>query len=450
MLNISQDKIDDILEKGEYHSLRTLRTPALGRTLAKVLLVMIAVGIMTLLLPWQQNIRGTGKITALSPENRPQLIQSTIAGRISDWKVREGEFVEKGDTILTLTEVKDKFFDPNLLLRMEEQISAKESSITAKEEKRDALENQIKALQEARAIKLEQAKNKLKQAKLKLESDSIAFESEKIQYVNAESIFDRNKIRYDAGNIPLTKFQEIESKFQESKAKLISAENKFAQSKAELTITTVDIAGLAAEYTDKISKAQSDLGATLADLYDTQGGLSKLKNEYANMQIRNEQYQIIAPQSGYIVKTLKAGIGETIKEGGQVATIMPLTDDKAAEMYIKAMDLPFISEGRKVRIEFDGWPALQFSGWPNVSVGTFGGVVQVVDRVESSNGLFRILVKPDPEQEDWPDQIRMGSGVKGWVMLDSVPIWYELWRQLNGFPPSVYESGEVINVKKEK
>jgi adhesin transport system membrane fusion protein len=114
----------------------------------------------------------------------------------------------------------------------------------------------------------------------------------------------------------------------------------------------------------------------------------------------------------------------------------------AVEMTVRAMDVPLIEAGRKVRIQFDGWPALQFSGWPNVSVGTFGGLVKVIDRVDDTGGNYRILVTPDPNDEPWPEQLRMGSGTKGWVMLDNVKVGYEIWRQLNGFPPSLYEAPE--------
>lgn len=449
MLNISDDKIKNILDEGQFYSLRTLKTPGLGRLLARVLIVFTLLAIIFLFLPWQQNIRGTGGLTALQPENRPQTIETAIAGRIIHWNVREGQFVNAGDTILTLAEVKEKYFDPRLLERLTQQIEAKKSGLEAKNNKRAALENQIAALRQAREMKLRQAQNKIKQSILKLHSDSMAYESEKITFSNAENIFMRNKQRYEAGNISLTKFQEIESKYQDNRAKIISAENKWLQSKAELINTKVDIAGLEAEYQDKISKAQSDLSSTIADVFDTEGSLAKMQNEYSNLEIRNRQYQIVAPQSGYLVQALKAGVGETIKEGEAVATIMPDTDDKAAEMYVKAMDLPFLSEGRKARIEFDGWPTLQFSGWPNVSVGTFGGLVKVIDRVESKPGHFRILVTPDPDDEPWPEQIRMGSGIKGWVMLNDVPIWYELWRQLNGFPPSIYENGEVKPASKK-
>lgn len=450
MLNISDDKIDDFLEEGQFYSLRTLKTPGMGRLLARVLMVFVGMTILFLLLPWQQNIRGTGVLTALNPANRPQTVETAIAGRINSWHVREGQFVHAGDTIITLTEVKEKYFDPRMLERMRNQLESKESALDAKRNKKTAYEKQLQALSRARVIKVKQATNKFAQARLKLVSDSIEYESQKVQFDNAQNQFERNKSRYEAGNISLSKYQEVESKFQASKSKVISAENKWLQSQTELVNAQVDIAGYEAEYTDKISKAQSDLSATTADIYESEAEISKMRNELSNQEIRNQQYQIIAPQSGYLVKTLKAGIGETIKEGEAVATIMPDAHDKAAEMYIKAMDLPFIAEGRKVRIQFDGWPVLQFSGWPNVSVGTFGGIVKVIDRVESKPGAFRILVAPDPEDEAWPDKLRLGSGTKGWVMLNDVPIWYELWRQLNGFPPSIYEGEHKAETKSDK
>ncbi|GAB5524220.1 MAG: biotin/lipoyl-binding protein [Roseivirga sp.] len=439
MLNVSKNNQSDLM-KEQSILFKTLKTPSAGKTVAKVLMVVTFLFFILLFLPWQQNIRGKGKLTAFSPAERPQSIETAIAGRISSWKVREGQFVNKGDTILTLSEVKDKYFDPKLLPRTLDRIEAKRGGIASKREKATALRNQIEALEALLEAKSKQAVNKLQQSRFKLTSDSVDYEAEKVRFANQENIFDRNRRRFDAGNIALTKFQEIESKYQESKMKQISAENKFLESKTEVINATVGINAVAAEYKDKISKAQSDLSNTLADVYDSEASLTKLENEYANLSIRNEQYQIIAPQDGYIVKALKAGIGETIKEGESVAQISPENPDLAVEMYVKAMDVPLIQTNRKVRIQFDGWPALQFSGWPNVSVGTFGGVVKVIDRVNSAGGEYRILVTPDPEEEPWPEQLRIGSGTKGWVMLDNVAVWYEIWRQLNGFPPSLYEA----------
>ena len=446
MLNLSENQNQKIQHEQSV-LFKTLGSPKSGRKLAKILLSVTFMFFILLFLPWQQNIRGNGKLTAFRPSQRPQSVETAIAGRIASWKIREGQFVNKGDTILTLTEVKDKFFNPELLQRTMEQIDAKSSSIESKSDKVASLETQIGALKDLLTFKREQAKNKLKQSKFKLDGDSINFETQKIQFANQESIYQRNLKRGEAGNIASNKLLEIESKFQEATTKLASSENKFYQAQQEVINARVDISVTESELLDKISKAESDRNNTLAEIADGQGGLAKLQNDYANLSIRNEQYQIVAPQDGYIVKAMKAGIGETIKEGESVATIMPENPELAVEMYVQAMDVPLIGQDRKVRIQFDGWPALQFSGWPNVSVGTFGGVVRVIDRVNSTGGLYRILVTPDLEDEPWPEQLRMGSGTKGWVMLDNVAVWYEIWRQLNGFPASLYEAPKDVKEK---
>ena len=424
MLNISKHSVNDRIPMDRLYSLKTLKAPKTGKTVAKWLTGIGIVFFAVLFLPWQQNIRGRGLVTALDPTNRPQTVETAIAGRIVKWHIREGQYVHRGDTLLTLAEIKEKFFDPDLLKRLSEQIDAKGGSLVSKNDKAKALQRQIKALREGMQNKIDQSKAKL--------------EAERVRFLNAENQFERNKKLFEAGNIPLTKYQDIEYKYEGSKA-------DFENAKIELD-------RVEAEYLDKISKAESDLSNTLGEVFETEGEIAKLRNEYANMQIRNQQYQITAPQSGVVVKALKAGLGETIKEGEAVSTIMPDANDLAVEMYIKAMDVPLVAKGRKVRIMFDGWPAIQFSGWPSVSVGTFGGQVEVIDFVNSKPGEFRILVIPDQTDEAWPKQLRMGSGTKGWVMLNDVPLWFEIWRQLNGFPATLYEEPEdpLHEVKKSK
>jgi multidrug resistance efflux pump len=411
MLKISSRSVEKMMPQDRLYSLRSLNTPMAGKILARWMLGMGILFLIILFLPWQQNIRGSGKVTALSPANRPQTIETIIAGRIQTWKVSEGQYVKKGDTIAIVSEVKEKYFDPQLLFRLRQIISSKESSLSSKDDKAKALRNQIAALRDGMRNKVDQSIAKL--------------EAERIKFSNAKNQFERNKKLFEAGNIPLTKYQDVVNKYQ-------SAE-------ADSTNATIEIERVKAEYLDKISKAESDLSNTLAEQFDTQADIAKLRNELANMEIRSQQYFILAPQSGYVVKATQAGIGETIVEGEAVCTIMPQSDDVAVEMYVKAMDVPLISKGRHVRIEFDGFPALQFSGWPSVSVGSFGGTVEVIDFVNSKPGEFRILVVPDKNDDPWPRQIRNGSGTQSWVMLDDVPVWYEIWRQLNGFPPSLYE-----------
>lgn len=385
---------------------------------------MVFIFLIVLFLPWQQNINGTGLVTALSPAHRPQDVPTIIAGRILEWKIQEGQYVEKGDTIMVIGEIREKYFDPQLLSRIREQISSKQGGLSSKRQKAEALKRQINAIRENMEIKITQAEAKL--------------QAEQIKFSNAESQYQRNKILFDAGNITLSKFQDTESKYRSSQADLQNAQT--------------EVERIRVEFLDKLAKSESDLNNTMAEFYETEAEIAKMNNEYANLKIRNNQYQILAPQNGFIVRARKAGIGETISEGETICTIMPDVQDVAVEMYVQAMDVPLISRGRKVRIEFDGWPALQFSGWPSISVGTFGGTVKVIDYVNSRPGEFRILVVPDTSDEPWPTQLRVGSGIKGWVMLDNVQVWYEIWRQLNGFPPSLYRAPEPEEkkLKKEK
>lgn len=175
-------------------------------------------------------------------------------------------------------------------------------------------------------------------------------------------------------------------------------------------------------------------------MYDAEGAVTKLQNQFMNYSVRSGLYFITAPQDGYIIRTLQSGIGETIKEGAEIVTIMPALYDLAIAMYVKPIDIPLLEEGQHVRIQFDGWPAIVFSGWPNVSYGTYGGTVYAIDNYISPNGMYRILVAPDINDVTWPNALRVGAGTSSMLLLKDVPIWYELWRKINGFPPDYYKT----------
>ncbi|MCS6969096.1 MAG: HlyD family efflux transporter periplasmic adaptor subunit [Cytophagales bacterium] len=438
MLGISSHReIDENISKKFLSTSDVLLMPKAAKVLAHWLAGMGTIFFIVLFLPWQQNIQAEGSVTALNPEDRPQTVESAIAGRIKAWHVMEGQYVKAGDTILVLEEIREKYFDPELLTRLQEQIKGKEEAIAGYLGKIESYKAQIAALQQALDLNLAQQTNKIRQMRLKVATDSAELEAERVNLLIAKRQQEAGEEMVRQGLIALITLEARRSKLQETSAKVVSAENKYLQSQQELINTQIELNVKRAEYLEKISKARSDLNDALAGLANARAELAKLKNEYANMKIRSEQYVCRAPQDGIVVKALKAGIGETIKEQEPVATIMPANPQVAVELYVKPMDVPLLSVGRKVRLEFDGWPALQFSGWPSVAVGTFGGQIAVIDAVDSKDGKYRVLVKPDPEDEPWPRQLRQGSGVLGWAMLDDVPLWYEIWRQLNGFPPSL-------------
>jgi len=378
-------------------------------------------------------------------------VQSPIPGRIETWFVKEGDFVKKGDTILEISEVKSDYFDPNLVKRTGDQIKAKSSSVQSYTEKVKALERQINALQSERGLKLEQARNMLEQARLKVRSDSIDLEAAKTNMAIAELQYNRTVKLQEEGLKATREVEDKRLKYQEARAKEISQENKYLASQNELINAEVEISRISTSYEDKIAKAQSDLYTAQSSQFDTEAQVSKLENQFSNYELRNKLRYVTAPQNGFINKALMSGIGETFKEGEKLVSIMPAQYDLAVETYVEPIDLPLLHPGEKVRIQFDGWPAIVFSGWPNVSYGTYGGKVVAIENFISDNNKYRVLIAPDEDDHDWPEAIRIGSGAYTMALLNDVPIWFELWRKLNGFPPNYYQpTSETITANDKK
>lgn len=438
MLNISENnKINQSLQ--DFKTMQKLENKKDYKILNKIIIGVSILGFCIFFLPWTQNISGSGSVTTLKPNQRPQSIQSVISGRIEKWYVQEGDFVEKGDTILYISEIKEDYMDPNLVANTKNQVEAKKQSVQSYESKVESLNGQLAAIESEKRLKLEQAQNKIKQARLKIKSDSIDLIAANTQLKIATTQLNRSLQLNKEGLKPLTDVEEKRLKLQDAEAKIINQENKLLSSKNDYINTKVEISRITAEYSEKAAKSESDQFTAKSSQYDAAAQVSKLENQYNNYSIRNNMYYIRAAQSGYINRALQSGIGETIKEGTAIATIMPSAYDIAVETYVNPIDLPLIRKGEKVRVWFDGWPTIVFSGWPNASYGTFGGKVVAIENFISDNGKYRVLIAPDKDEEAWPKQVSIGSGAQTLALLDTVPIWFEIWRTLNGFPPNYYK-----------
>lgn len=448
MLNISDNKTKlPSLER--FETVRNLANRPHYKILNRIIAGVTIIGLLSLLLPWTQTIAGNGSVTTLKPNQRPQSIQSIISGRIEKWYVQEGDFVKKGDTILFISEIKEEYMDPNLVENTKNQMEAKQQSLQSYDSKVGVLSTQIEAIQREKVLKLEQAENKIKQAILKIQSDSMDLAAVKTQLKIANTQYNRSVQLNKEGLKPLTDIEEKRLKLQEVEAKIITQENKYLSSKNELINAKVEISRISAEYAEKVSKANSDKFTALSSQYDTDAQVNKLQNQYTNYSIRNGMYYIKASQNGYINRALQSGIGETIKEGTPIATIMPSEYDIAVETFVNPIDLPLITKGEKVRVWFDGWPTIVFSGWPNMSYGTFGGEIVAIENFISDNGKYRVLIAPDKNEDKWPKQLSIGAGAQTIALLDNVPVWFELWRTLNGFPPNYYKPATKTTKEKK-
>jgi len=438
MLNISNNQLNKKVTLKGFTAYEKAFKKRYFKVFNRLLLIFALVVFIILFLPWTQNVSGNGYLTTLTPDQRPQTIQSPIPGRIEQWFVREGDFVKKGDTILFISEIKNEYQDPNLVARTKLQREAKSRSVNSYKAKIEALQNQILALTKERGLKLQQAKNKLLQSNLKVKSDSIGYQAAKTNKEIAEKQFKRTEILQLEGLKAITDVEAKRLKLQETEAKLISQENKLLASRNDVINAQVEISRISASYADKIAKASSDRFTAESGQFEAEVEVSKLDNKTTNYAIRNAMMYITAPQNGYINSAIKSGIGETFKEGEKLVGIMPANYDLAVETYVEPIDLPLMHLDENVRIQFDGWPAIVFSGWPGASFGTYSGRVVAIETFISDNGKFRILIAPDKNEEKWPENIRVGSGAKTIALLEDVPIWYEIWRQLNGFPPNYY------------
>ena len=446
MLNISPNNKNEI-DENQFVAYQKVNQEVSAPKLRRALYIIGGLVLLIMLLPWTQNIRSNGKITTLRPEQRPQTINSIIAGRIETWFVKDGDFVNKGDTIVVISEVKDGYFDPQLINRTQQQIKNKELSVVSYEQKVSALDQRIDALIETSQLKLQQAKIKYRQARLKITADSIEFQAAETNYDIAKDQLTRFEKLLNQGLKSQTEVETRRMAMQRAQASMISAQQNLLQSRNDLIDAKVEVRSTEAKYRDEIAKAESEKMSAMTNMYDAEVDVTKLQSQAAGYSIRNGNYLILAPQDGYVTKILSSGIGETIKAGQELATIMPLNYDLAVEMYIRPMDYPLVRKGQSVRMQFDGWPAIVFSGWPNNSFGTFGGTVFAIDNFSSENGMFRILIAPDKKDHPWPKALRVGGGVNAMLLLKDVAIGYELWRNINGFPPDFYAEKTSKNSK---
>lgn len=447
MLDLSPSNPVPDLNRTPFACFRVIGKASANDLFAKWLIAICAVVVIGMFLPWTQNIRARGTLTSLSPDQRPQTIHAIIPGRLEEWFVREGQLVNKGDTILRLSEVKAEYFDPKLLERTQDQITSKELTARSYDEKVHSLDAQIDALSSGLTIKLEQARNKIIQARLKVQSDSIRVVAANTEIKVADDQYARGEQQFKEGLLSKVELERRQVAQQRANATLIDAQNKLLDARNELLNAQLDLNGIRNDYRDKLSKAESEKFSSMSQMYTTEAEVSKMQVDLANYTVRAGNYYVTAPQQGYITKAVVTGVGETVKEGDPLVSVMPARFDLAVELYVRPMDMPLVNKGQKVRFVFDGWPSIVFSGWPNTSYGTFGGTVAAIDNFISPNGKYRILVAPDPADATWPQALRVGGGAIGFALMSDVPIWYELWRQINGFPPDLYMDPQEVSTK---
>jgi adhesin transport system membrane fusion protein len=440
-----QNSIYDRVNPASFRSFDKVMQVKGGYFLGRILLTLLVLVIIIMFLPWTQVVHGRGNVTSVDPSNRPQKVPTVVPGQIQQWYVQEGDIVDKGDTIVRLTEVSNQYLDSQLLTRTQNRIQAKRAEKQSLQDKLNNLNNQIENIRLNRDLKVQQLQNKLIQNRQQIIADSMDLSAAEIDVDVAQNQLERiEKLRED-GLKSLSQVQDKRLAYQAAVAKMAAAQSKLNQSRNKRENIKNRLAQVSNTFQNKIANYRSKINTTQSKRSSLSSTITKLENQLSNYQQRADFRHIKAPQQGQIVKVVRAGVGEILKKGETVVRIMPDSFERAVELYISPNDYPLLQKGETTLLQFDGWPSIVFSGWPGVSYGTFEGKIYAIDNFISKNGKFRILVKPKNDAAPWPGPVRAGSGATGMIMLSEVPVWYEIWRQINGFPPQYYNPKKAKN-----
>ena len=401
------------------------------RLLAWSLLMIFIIAVPTLIFaPWVQNVSGIGKVVGTTPFERQQTIDTAVEGRVVKWYVIEGTKVKEGDLI---AEVADN--DPLILERLKEERNLISMRVDQAKSRVTAQEVALQQIELSRRNALESARSRIKVAEdnIKVAQNSL---------ISAEAVLTANKLNLDRVKIGLASGLFSQRQYEQQVQANASSEADVDRAKASLQAAINEKLARDADY----QKIETDFQNSIATANATLAtGRSDTASQAAEMQrvevrvARQSTQTIRAPRSGTVLRLLAQPGGELLKSGDSIASFVPDTANLVVELAMDGNDTPLIHNGDSVRLQFEGWPAIQFTGWPSVAVGTFGGRVMLVDSTDNGQGKFRILVEPDPGSEPWPSNryLRQGVRTNGWVLLKQVSLGYELWRQFNGFPPTV-------------
>jgi multidrug resistance efflux pump len=432
------DNIDEETGK-KYSAYNSIYSVDIESRIKNIFWGLLVVLILILFVPWTQNINTSGVVTTQFQEQRPQQINSIIPGKIIKWWVKEGDYVKKGDTIVELADTKDDYLDPRLIERTNDQLTAKKQKVDFYDSKISNIKGQLIAIEAGFKLKEASIKNKIEQLQRKILIDSAELAAANIDLQVGTNQYNRAGKMLNDGIISLVDYERRTQSFNKAKAGFQEKQQKFLNTKQDVLIARIELNTLKQDVNDKLFKLKGDIANSNSEKSTVIAEVAKNENELSNYRIRGSQKWLIAPQTGQIIKAKKAGINEIVKEGEMIVEIVPNSFLYAVELFVKPMDLALLNKGQDVRLQFDGYPAIVFSGWPNSSYGTFAGKISAIETNRNENGQFRVLIVPDENEKKWPSNLKIGTGAQGFALLNNVPIWYELWRQLNGFPPDFYK-----------
>lgn len=420
------------------------QTPlSVSRYVKVLVLLFFVLPLIALFLPWQQNVSAAGKVTAFSPSERVQTIDAPLNGVISKWYVNEGSVVKAGDVLLEISDIDPLFKD-----RLAAQRDNLQDKLAAKEDELKSYEVQLENLILSRDAKISAAQFKLDVAKQKLVANTETISSAQATLDAAQFQNSRLQRLHQDGLVSKRDLEVAERDLIIANRNLNSAQAQRNSAQAEAQSSQAEIHQIRADTQALLDSSAAVINKIKGELADTQNSLT---GSEINLSRQNMQ-RIIAPRSGTIFRLPVNSQSQMISQGQPLLVILPETSMRSVELWVDGRDAPLITKGSMVRLEFEGWPAIQVPGWAQVGIGTFAGKVAFIDPTDNGTGSFRIMVVPDNAYPNWPSArfLRQGISANAWVLLEKVTIGYEIWRVLNGFPARIPQLQTYPNQKMQQ
>lgn len=416
----------------QLESFHLKRPPAVVRVVGSIVAALVLATALALgLVPWQQSVSGTGAVVAYSPTEREQHLHAPIPGRITQWHVVEGSRVKKGDPIVEIVDVDAGYVD-----RLQARRRAHLDRVGAADKRAQAYIEKAEAFEKARQLKVKALHLQVRRAEHALAAARQELTAAEATAETAGLHLDRHHQLVAKGLASRRDFELSQLGVAKAQAEINSRSAKVAGAEANLIALKAEVLRADAEGGAKVASARADAQKATAEAAYAEGDVTLVDVDLA----RQASSVVRAPVDGIILRIDGNEGGGIIKVAESLAVLVPDTQSRAVELYVDGNDAPLVRKGRRVRLQFEGWPAVQFVGWPSVAVGTFGGRVSFVDPASlDGRGRIRVLVVPDPDDAPWPGAavLRQKVRAKGWILLDEVRVGWELWRRVNGFPPTV-------------
>jgi len=414
-------------------AIHLVRTGWYVRFVGKLTLALLTIAILAMFfVPWQQTARGYGSVYAFNPQERPQSVKSRQDGIIKSVRsdLREGSFVRKDEIIMEIEP-----FAPEALEQMQGQLSQldlkRQASATALSLAQQNVELQRlsgESLIASIEKEVEAAKQKYEQQQNEYKVLDAELQQKKYEKDQAEALYPKGLVSEQELMVKRNAFNQAFSKLDKGKGQVVEYLATFIAKEKELESKSHDVYIKNRMAEQKEQEERQKLASTEKELTEIEMKLGELG-----------RLKISSPVDGYLHEIHSIQGANTVKKGDSLFTVVPQALDLAVELSISGREMPLVHVEDKVRLQFEGWPAVQFVGWPSAAVGTFGGKVVAISPTDDLKGNFSVLVVPDPAEQPWPDNryLRQGVRASGWVLLKQVALGYEIWRQLNGFPPVI-------------